>query len=55
VRIGSTRSKALKRLIEDDEDREIRRDLVNRVRRIVTALISAPNLGRGRQAGAFAS
>ena len=29
-------------MIEDDGDREIRRDLVNRVRRILTALIAAP-------------
>lgn len=44
MRIRSTRSKALKRLIEDDDDREIRRDLVPRVRRILTALISAANM-----------
>ncbi len=31
----------LRRLIEDDEDREISRDMVKRVRRIITALISA--------------
>jgi proteic killer suppression protein len=40
MRIRSTRHRGLKRLIEDD-DREIRRDLVNRVRRILTALHSA--------------
>jgi proteic killer suppression protein len=34
----------LKRLIEDDDGREIRRDLVNRVRRILTALIAAPDM-----------
>jgi toxin HigB-1 len=45
MRIRSTRSKPLKRLVEDDDDREIRRDLVNRVRRIITALISAPDVG----------
>lgn len=44
MRISSTRSKALKRLIEDDDDREIRRDLVNRARRILTALIAAPTM-----------
>jgi proteic killer suppression protein len=41
MRIRSTRHRGLKRLIEDDDDREIRRDLVKRVRRILTALHSA--------------
>jgi toxin HigB-1 len=31
-------------LIEDDDDREIRRDLVYRVRRILTALIAAQDM-----------
>lgn len=31
-------------MIEEDDDREIRRDLVNRVRRILTALIAAPDM-----------
>lgn len=44
MRIRSTRSKALKRLIEDDDDREIRRDLVARVRRIITALLAAQGI-----------
>ncbi|MGJ0396163.1 MAG: type II toxin-antitoxin system RelE/ParE family toxin [Methylocystis sp.] len=34
MRIRSVRHRGLKRFIEDDDDREIRRDLVNRVRRI---------------------
>nr|WP_245433627.1 type II toxin-antitoxin system RelE/ParE family toxin [Methylocystis hirsuta] len=34
----------MKRFIEDDGDREIRRDLVNRVRRILTVLIAAPDI-----------
>jgi proteic killer suppression protein len=34
----------LKRFIEDDDDRGIRRDLVNRVRRILTALLSVENI-----------
>jgi hypothetical protein len=33
-----------KRFIEDDEERGIRRDLVNRVRRILTALLSVENV-----------
>jgi toxin HigB-1 len=41
MRIRSTRHRGLKRLIEDDDDREIRPDLVKRVRRILTALQSA--------------
>lgn len=44
MRIGSVRHRGLKRFIEDDDDREIRRDLVNRVRRILTALIAAPDM-----------
>lgn len=32
---------------EDDDDREIRRDLVNRVRRILTVLIAAPDMTGG--------
>lgn len=44
IKIRSTRHRGLKRLIEDDDEREIRRDLVNRVRRIMTALLSAENI-----------
>jgi proteic killer suppression protein len=44
MRIRSVRHRGLKRLIEDDDDRAIRRDLVARVRRILTALQSAQNL-----------
>ncbi len=33
MRIRSVRHRGLKRFIEDDDDREIRRDIVNRVRR----------------------
>lgn len=42
--IRSVRHRGLKRLIEDDEDREIGRDVVGRVRRIVTALLSAEDV-----------
>ena len=40
----SIRHRGLKRLIEDDNDREIGRDQVARVRRILTALISASDM-----------
>ena len=46
MKLRSISHRGLKRLIEDDEDREIRRDLVNRVRRILTALISAQDMAR---------
>ena len=41
----STRSKALQRFIEENDDRGIRRDLVGRVRRILTALQVAQDMG----------
>jgi proteic killer suppression protein len=44
MRIRSVRHRGLKRFIEDDDDREIRRDLVTRVRRSLTALIAAPDM-----------
>ena len=44
VRIRTVRHRGLKRFIEDDEERGIRRDLVNRVRRILTALLSVENV-----------
>ena len=44
MRIRSARHRGLKRLIEDDDDREVRRDLVKRVRRILTALQSAQDI-----------
>jgi proteic killer suppression protein len=44
MRIRTVRHRGLKRFIEDDDDRGIRRDLVNRVRRILTALQSAENI-----------
>jgi len=44
VRIRSIRHRGLKRFVEADDVREIRPDLVNRVRRILTALISAPDM-----------
>ena len=44
MRVLSARHKGLKRLIEDDDERGIRPDLVRRVRRILTALLSAPDI-----------
>jgi toxin HigB-1 len=44
MRVRSVRHKGLKRLIEDDDDRAIRPDLVNRVRRILTALLSTQGI-----------
>jgi toxin HigB-1 len=44
VRIRGIRHRGLKRFVEADDVREIRPDLVNRVRRILTALISAPEM-----------
>jgi toxin HigB-1 len=44
MRIRTVRHRGLKRFIEDDDNRGIRRDLVNRVRRILTALLSVENI-----------
>ena len=44
MRIRSVRHRGLKRLIEDDDDREIRRDLARRVRNVLAALISAQDM-----------
>jgi toxin HigB-1 len=44
MRIRSTRHRGLKRLIEDDDPRQLRRDLINKVRRILTALLSAESM-----------
>ena len=44
MRIRTVRHRGLKHFIEDDDDRGIRRDLVNRVRRILTALQSVENV-----------
>jgi len=42
--IRSVRHRGLLRLIRDDDSREVRSDLVQRVQRILTALITAPDL-----------
>jgi proteic killer suppression protein len=44
MRIRTVRHRGLKRFIEDDDERGIRRDLVNRVRRSLTALQSVENI-----------
>ena len=44
MRIASVRHKGLKRLLEEDDERDIRRDLVRRVRNVLAALISAPDM-----------
>ena len=44
MRIRTVRHKGLKRFIEDDDDRGIRRDLTSRVRRVLTALMSVENI-----------
>lgn len=42
--VRSVRHRGLLRLIRDDDSREVRSDLVQRVRRILTALISASDI-----------
>lgn len=44
MRVRSVRHKGLRRLIEDDDERGIRPDLAGRVRRILTALLSARDI-----------
>ena len=46
MKIRSVRHKGLLRFIEDDDAKGIRRDLANRVRRILTALVSAEGMER---------
>ena len=44
MRIRSIRHRGLRRFVESDDAREIRADLVNWLRRILTALLSAPDI-----------
>ena len=44
MHIRSVRHRGLKRFIEDDDDRSIRRDLVDRVRKILAVLIVAQDM-----------
>ena len=46
MRIVTVKHKGLKNLIEDDNAKGIRSDLVGRIRRIVTALITASEIER---------
>ena len=46
--IRSVRHQGLRRLIEENQTRGLRPDLVNRIRNILTALILADNLGMFR-------
>ena len=53
MRIRSVRHRGLRRFVEEDDDRGLRRDMVNRLRRILTALLIAETLEElaGPQAG----
>lgn len=42
--VRSVRHRGLLRLIRDDDARELRPDLVKRVRNVVTAMIAAPDM-----------
>ncbi|HLY46631.1 MAG TPA: type II toxin-antitoxin system RelE/ParE family toxin [Stellaceae bacterium] len=42
--IRSVRHRGLLRLLQDDDSRELRRDLVQRLRRVLTALITASDM-----------
>jgi toxin HigB-1 len=44
IKSRGVRHRGVKRLIESDDDREIRRDLVRRVRNILAALITAEDM-----------
>ena len=44
MRLRSIRHRGLKRFIEDNDSRGIRRDLVNRTRNILAALIAAQDM-----------
>jgi hypothetical protein len=55
--IRSVRHRGLLRLIEDNDSRELRDDLVRRLRNILAILIAAPDMSgvRGPPVGAFTS
>lgn len=44
MRIVTVRHRGLRRLVEDDDDREIRRDLVRRVRNVLSTLMAAAGM-----------
>ena len=43
MKIGSVKHRGLRRFIEGDDPRELRTDLVARIRRVVSALVLAPD------------
>lgn len=45
MRIRSVRHKGLKRFLEENDERGVRRDLVPRIRNILTVLVSATDMG----------
>ncbi|SDF09690.1 type II toxin-antitoxin system RelE/ParE family toxin [Rhodospira trueperi] len=46
MKLRTVRHRGLKRLIEDDDEREIRGDLVKRLRRILSALLTTEDMER---------
>ena len=46
MNLKSVRHRGLRRLLEDEDPREIRRDLVDRIRKVLAALIVAPDMGQ---------
>jgi proteic killer suppression protein len=44
MRIGSVRHRGLRRLLKDDDPRELRADMARRVRNILAALIAARDM-----------
>lgn len=44
MRIATVRHRGLRRLVEDDDDREIRRDLARRVRNVLSTLLAAAGM-----------
>ena len=45
MKIRSVRHRGLKRFLEDDDERGIRRDLAPRIRNILSVLVSAADMG----------
>jgi toxin HigB-1 len=55
MQIRSVQHRGCLRLIEEDDTRELRPDLVRRVRNVLAILIAAADMAAGRRAGVFAS
>jgi len=45
MRIATVRHRGLRRLLRDDDDREIRADLARRVRHVLSVLMAAADMG----------